>query len=1544
MRFWVELPPSGHNLGIGALRPDGPRQQQGRSRWPDPALHPDRQYGGQARAATYRRAFLILAWITGAILTLTVPVAAQGVCNRTPQVRDKLVHAAGVSTCAEVTTNHLAAIRFLDLRACGIRTLRAGDFDGLSSLSRLRLHENHLTTLPKGIFNGLHALEQLSLTGNQLPTLPDGVFHGLRALQFLRIDSNPLTTLPKGIFSGLHALKDLWLAGNQLSTVPQGIFHGLPALQVLILSWNQLTTLPVDIFTELDALKLLGLSGNQLASVPSGIFNGLRSLQVLALNDNPSLTTLPTGTFGGLDSLTYLILDGTSLSELSPGMFDDVLDTLGGYIVKIRGIATRQGTLVVDDYLKATLAFGKTAQKASRGDTVQVAATLSRALPVAVRVPYRLQTNARSDDYTGLSPSPSEGLLFRAGETRQEITLTLAESYDPQDKIIELTLGDLSQIGLRRSGGSGPDAPHLKAESLIDRAEEGFKHTIIVAASSPGICDRTPQVRDKLLEITKVSSCESVTQRDLDEVAFRGLYLEGAGIARLRVGDFDGLGSLTVLSLHDNQLSTLPKGIFRGLSSLERLFLDDNELSALPKEIFVESDSLQYLGMSGNRLSTLPVEIFGGTSTLQNLGLGDNRLSGLPEDIFRGLSSLEQLHLHNNQLAELPEEIFRGLDRLSQLWLHGNRLAALPEGVFHGLDNLALLRLHGNRLATLPEGIFRGLGSLSELVLHHNQLPSLPSGIFQGLGSLEQLFLSHNRLSALPSQIFGELDSLRHLFLGHNRLTNLPPEIFGELSSLQQLFLDHNQLSTLPPGIFEGLSSLTRLFLDHNRLSTLSSAVFSGLNSLRGLFLNHNHLAALPAGTLSDLNHLVSLSLRDNPLRRESLLGTFDEVLDTLNCPYITGWGASIQGVLDLDLDLRATLAFASTEQRASPGDSIKVPVTLSRALPLAVRVPYSVSPPLPLAASVAPAAAGSAPSDDYRNLSPPPSEGLLFLAGETRKEITFTLAESADDQDKFMVLTLSEVSEIGLRRSDGTDPDTSCLDPRVFLSRPNKWATHTVTITGSGSGGTDPDAAENLFVPVLLTAAGRNHSFFTSEMTLTNRGAHPATLHYTYTAHAGGGSGAGSDILAPGRQKIQPDAIDYLMSLGIPIPDSGSRIGTLGVKVSGASGVGVMVRTTTAVPEGRAGLAYPGVPAEAGFQEAVYLCGLRQNRQDRSNIAFQNMGTAKDGSITLRATVFSGEVGDTGARVLKDVRLGPGGFHQYSRVLGVLGSEAHGYVKVERVEGTAPFYAYGVINDQANSDGSFVFPVTAGSLEASTGQTLPVVVETGVFSSELTVTNFSEDARNLILKLVADAIDTEADTATVRLLIEAGEQLIIPGVVASWRQQGVGGIAQTRGSLAGPLFASAVEGDLSGIVVGARTGSQGVSGHYSVFYNAVPFGESFTETAWVDALQQNEENRSNLALVNTGEVDDSDSVFSLDIYDGETGRLVNTVTGRRVAPGAWYQINSILGNYAPDTTQGYVRIRRISGNNPFLAYGVVNDGGAPGQRSSDGAYLPARR
>ena len=280
---------------------------------------------------------------------------------------------------------------------------------------------------------------------------------------------------------------------------------------------------------------------------------------------------------------------------------------------------------------------------------------------------------------------------------------------------------------------------------------------------------------------------------------------------------------------------------------------------------------------------------------------------------------------------------------------------------------------------------------------------------------------------------------------------------------------------------------------------------------------------------------------------------------------------------------------------------------------------------------------------------------------------------------------------------------------------------------------------------------------------------------------------------------------------------------------------------------------------------------------------------------------------------------------------------------KSRSVQGRAPFYAYGVINDQANSDGSFVFPVRARSLAESTGQTLPVVVETSEFRSELTVTNFSEEARTLDFRFVAEGIETGDKAAAFSMRLEAGQQHLLADVVEELRRQGETGLGSTRGFYAGPLFAVAAEGDMSGIVIGARTGSEGGGGSYSVFYNAVPYGEAFIREAWVDGLQQDQENRSNLALVNTGEVDGSPSVFHLEIYDGETGMLAETVVTKPIPARRWHQINGILGSYAPETRQGYIRILKVSGENPFLAYGVVNDGGAPGERSGDGAYLPAR-
>ena len=336
-------------------------------------------------------------------------------------------------------------------------------------------------------------------------------------------------------------------------------------------------------------------------------------------------------------------------------------------------------------------------------------------------------------------------------------------------------------------------------------------------------------------------------------------------------------------------------------------------------------------------------------------------------------------------------------------------------------------------------------------------------------------------------------------------------------------------------------------------------------------------------------------------------------------------------------------------------------------------------------------------------------------------------------------------------------------------------------------------------------------------------------------------------------------------------------------------------------------------------------------------------MGTPNDGPVTLRTTVFSGDPEISRGHVLEDRMLVPGGFYQYNSILDEAGF-GNGYVRVERVEGTAQFYAYGVINDQANSDGSFVFPVRESSLVGTLRHTLPVIVETGEFATELTVTNFSEEPRTLDLAFVADRIRTPDETARFSLTVEAGQQRIIPDIIdTEMRRKGVEGLPAARRSLSGALFATAAGGDMSGIVIGARTGSpDGRGGQYGVFYNAVPDGAAFTGDAWIYGLQHNRENRTNLALVNTGEVDDSRSTFGIEIYD-ENGTLQG-IKFVHLEARRWRQINSILANHAPGITQAYVWIDQFIGNNPFLAYAVVNDGGAPGERSGDGAYLPARK
>jgi hypothetical protein len=484
------------------------------------------------------------------------------------------------------------------------------------------------------------------------------------------------------------------------------------------------------------------------------------------------------------------------------------------------------------------------------------------------------------------------------------------------------------------------------------------------------------------------------------------------------------------------------------------------------------------------------------------------------------------------------------------------------------------------------------------------------------------------------------------------------------------------------------------------------------------------------------------------------------------------------------------------------------------------------------------------------------------------------------------------------------------------------------------------PGSESAVIVPIVLDVRGAGGSHFTSELTLTNRGGADASVRLAYTGaeDLGGGSGSVTLSLPARRQRILGDALADLAAMGAAIPGSGNRGGTLVVGFSGLASPtdgAVTVRTTTPVANGRAGLAYAGVPAAKQLRGSALICGLRETASDRSNVALQNAGSAPDGDVTLRVTVRSGD--SDASATLPDVTLSPGGFKQIGAILSAAGA-ANGWVRVERVAGTAPYTAYGVVNDNANSDGSFV-PAQAEGASSPAGLTIPVVVDTGVYTSELVLTNSAAVPLDVTLTLVAEAVSTTDRSTSMSVRVEAGRQVILPNVVAAFRASGAAGVGLAPGTV-GALFVTVPGRTCQGLAAGVRTSAPGGGGRYGLFYTAVPRGEASTSGAWLYALRQDAENRTNVALVNTGEAGGADDVFTVDLYDGDSGQLSHTESGVVLGSRRWQQFGSALSTWAPWVSQGYAHVRRISGVNPFVAYAVVNDGGVPQQRSDDGAFV----
>lgn len=473
-----------------------------------------------------------------------------------------------------------------------------------------------------------------------------------------------------------------------------------------------------------------------------------------------------------------------------------------------------------------------------------------------------------------------------------------------------------------------------------------------------------------------------------------------------------------------------------------------------------------------------------------------------------------------------------------------------------------------------------------------------------------------------------------------------------------------------------------------------------------------------------------------------------------------------------------------------------------------------------------------------------------------------------------------------------------------------------------------------SLLLPVVLESAGVGGSRYSSEVTLASKLATSTEVTLVYTASIGSGSGSAKLTLAPLEQRVIPGILGFLRSQGLPIPDDGSsQVGTLLCTFSGAdSGDEVFVgaRTYTADPAGGAGTFGLFTPAAEAGAGPITIFGLQQNDAQRSNLAVVNTGASP---VTVRIELFG--PGGQSLGVLPDRTIGGLGWIQVGQPLA--GKAASGRAIVTRVEGNSPISAYGVLNDAVTSDGSYLTPVLGDDFSGP-DRLVPVVLDaSGVggarYRTELTLSNLTTSPLSLTLAYTA-APGFGSGSGEVPLTVLAGEQRIIPDAIAFLRATLP---IETGGDVGGSLVVKAPSGiPTSAFAVGARTFVPAApSGAYGLSYPGLTLDESADTVAWVNGLQQDERQRSNLAVVNRGDAGDSTTLRLT--FTSPSGAVLGDPVEKTLAPGEWYQFNRPLEPFG--VLAGSARIERVSGRSRFVAYGVLNDA-----VTSDGSYVPFSR
>ena len=182
---------------------------------------------------------------------------------------------------------------------------------------------------------------------------------------------------------------------------------------------------------------------------------------------------------------------------------------------------------------------------------------------------------------------------------------------------------------------------------------------------------------------------------------------------------------ITILDLHDNNITHLPGCIFYNLVNLTDLDLSDNLLSALDNNTFRGLYNLEVLNLAGNNLclpKSYPLSVFNDLRSLKVLKTFSNNCpegnTDIPDEVFKVLLSLEKLFMDATQNLTFGNG-FRNLTNLTHVEASTHKDLCdsdtyntyIRKDSFHGLcDNkLTHLTLRGCAFKAIEKEAFSNL-------------------------------------------------------------------------------------------------------------------------------------------------------------------------------------------------------------------------------------------------------------------------------------------------------------------------------------------------------------------------------------------------------------------------------------------------------------------------------------------------------------------------------------------------------------------------------------------------------------------------------------------------------------------------------------------------------------------------------------------------------------------------------------------------------------------------------------------------------------------